>query len=199
MNWWLHSIINGKNKKQEELRNMSAKLKNAINENDHILGTQTAPIELVEYGDYQCPSCGDSYLVVNKLLREMTKRIVFVFRNFPLTDMHPDAFDAALAAEAAALQNKYWKMYDLLYRNRAQLSPYRLNEYAKEIGLDMGRFNRDVQSPALSSKIDRDIESGLKSGVNGTPTFYINGEKYEGDWENDEMIDYIKSLQMSRA
>jgi protein-disulfide isomerase len=178
---------------------MSTKLKNAINASDHILGTETAPIELVEYGDYQCPSCANSYVVVNKLLREMPQSVVFVFRNFPLTDMHPDAFDAALAAEAAALQNKYWEMYDLLYQNQDQLSPYRLNEYAKEIGLDMGRFNRDIQSKALSSKIEGDIESGLKSGVNGTPTFYINGEKYEGDWENDEMIDYIKSLQMSKA
>jgi protein-disulfide isomerase len=101
---------------------MSTKLQNAVTIRDHMIGSKTAPLQLVEYGDYQCPSCGDSFLAVNKVLRQMAKSVVFVFRNFPLTDIHPDAFDAALAAEAAELQNKFWEMYDQLYQNQDQLS-----------------------------------------------------------------------------
>ncbi len=173
---------------------MRAELKNAVTKPDHILGIKSLPIELLEYGDYQCPSCGDSFMVVNKILRELANRVVFVFRNFPLTDRHPDAFDASLAAEAAGLQNKFWEMYDLLFQHQAQLSVYQLFTYAKEIGLNMERFKKDIQSPALASKIEADIESGLKSGVNGTPTFYINGEKYEGDWQGDGLLQHMKSL-----
>jgi len=173
---------------------MSTQLKNTVTKRDHILGIKTAPLELLEYGDYQCSSCGDSYLAVKEALRELGKNVVFIFRNFPLTEIHPDAFDAALAAEAAALQNKFWEMYDLLYQNQANLTGQELLAYAKEIGLDMGRFEQDVQSQALSSKIEADMEGGLSSGVSGTPTFYINGEKYEGDWEGDGLARYLKNL-----
>lgn len=173
---------------------MSTQLKNPITKRDHVLGNKTALLELVEYGDFQCSSCGDSYLTVKEVLRELGKNVVFVFRNFPLTEIHPDAFDAALAAEAAALQNKFWEMYDLLYQHQANLSGHQLFAYANEIGLDMGRFEQDIQSQALTSKIEADIESGLKSGVSGTPTFYINGEKYEGDWAGDGLIQYLKEL-----
>ena len=173
---------------------MSTQLKNTVTKRDHILGIKTAPLELLEYGDYQCSSCGDSYLAVKEALRELGKNVVFIFRNFPLTEIHPDAFDAALAAEAAALQNKFWEMYDLLYQNQANLSGNELFAYAKEIGLNMGHFEQDVQSQALSAKIEADMEGGLRSGVSGTPTFYINGEKYEGDWEGDGLTLYLKNL-----
>lgn len=178
---------------------MIKQLKNPVTKRDHILGIKTAPLALLEYGDYQCPSCSESYLVVQEVLRQLGKNVVYIFRNFPLTDIHPDAFDAALAAEAAALQNKFWEMYNLLYQNQDHLSGQNLIEYAKEIGLDMSRFEQDIQSQMLSSKIEADIESGLKSGVNGTPTFYINGDKYEGDWENDELIEALKSLLISKS
>jgi protein-disulfide isomerase len=174
---------------------MSTTLKNAVNKRDHILGNKTAPLELLEYGDYQCSSCGGSYLVVKEVLRELGKNVVFIFRNFPLTEIHPNAFDAALAAEAAGLQNKFWEMYDLLYQNQAYLSEDVLFAYANEIGLDMDRFEQDIQSQALISKIEADMEGGLSSGVSGTPTFYINGEKYEGDWEGDELARYMKTLK----
>lgn len=173
---------------------MSTQFKNIITKRDHILGSKTAPLALLEYGDYQCSSCGDSYLVVKEALRELGKNLVFIFRNFPLTDIHPDAFDAALAAEAAALQNKFWEMYDLLFQNQARLSGDKLFAYAKELGLDMDRFEQDVQSHALTSKIEADIDSGLSIGVSGTPSFYINGEKYEGDWKNGELIQYLNRM-----
>jgi protein-disulfide isomerase len=173
---------------------MSTKLQNAVTIRDHMIGSKTAPLQLVEYGDYQCPSCGDSFLAVNKVLRQMAKSVVFVFRNFPLTDIHPDAFDAALAAEAAELQNKFWEMYDQLYQNQDQLSGYQLFAYAKGIGLDMVRFEQDIQSQALASKIEADIESGVKSGVSGTPSFYVNGEKFDGEWEGEGLVQYLNGL-----
>jgi len=177
---------------------MSKQLKNPVNNRDHILGIKTAPLELLEYGDYQCPSCSESYLVVKKVLRQFGKNVVFIFRNFPLTEVHPDAFDAALTAEAAGLQNKFWEMYELLYQNQERLSAQELFSYARQIGLDVNRFEQDIQSQALTAKIEADIEGGIKSGVNGTPTFYINGEKYEKDWESDGLIDDLKSLIISK-
>jgi len=173
---------------------MNTVLKNAVTKRDHIRGIKAAPLTLLEYGDYQCSSCGASYLAVNNVIRELGKNIVFVFRNFPLTDIHPDAFDAALAAEAAALQNKFWEMYDLLFRHQADLSVEALFYYARQLDLDMGRFERDIQSGELTSKIEADIASGLKSGVSGTPSFYINGEKFDGDWGDDGLIDYLNGL-----
>jgi protein-disulfide isomerase len=174
---------------------MSIQLKNEFAKRDHIIGTKTAPIQLLEYGDYQCSSCGESYWVVKKAIQELGDSMCFVFRNFPLTDIHPDAFDAALAAEAAALQNKFWEMYDLLYQNQTHLKGYELFGYAKEIGLDMERFEQDIQSTELTSKIESELEGGLKSGVNGTPAFFINGEKYEGDLKNDELMRYLKRVK----
>ncbi len=176
---------------------MNTQLKNAITQRDHIQGIRAAPLELVEYGDYQCSSCSESYVVVKEVLRELGKDIVFIFRNFPLIEIHPFAYGAALAAEAAALQNKFWEMYNLLYQNQAHLSGPYLFAYAETIGLDMDQFRRDIQSKSLVSKIEADVEGGLKSGVSGTPSFYINGEKYDGDWDSDGLIQYLKKLVRS--
>ena len=173
---------------------MTKALKNGITNRDHISGDRTAALVLLEYGDYQCPSCGDSYRAVNKAIGQFGKNIVFVFRNFPLTDIQPDAFDAAIAAEAAALQNKFWEMYAQLFQNQAYLNEQELFSYAKLIGLDMDRFGKDIQSQALASKIENDIESGIKSGVSGTPSFYVNGEKFEGEWEGEGLVQYLNGL-----
>ena len=172
---------------------MSIQLNNVVTKGDHVLGIDIAPLALLEYGDYQCPSSGDSYMVVKEVLRELGNDVVFIFRNFPLTDIHPDAFEAALAAEAAALQNKFWGMYDSLYQHQANLSSQDLFQYAEAIGLEMGRFEKDTQSQSLISKIEADLEGGLRSGVTGTPTFYVNGTKYEGNWEGDLLIQHLKS------
>jgi protein-disulfide isomerase len=172
---------------------MNMQLKNAVTDKDHIQGSGTAPLELVEYGDFQCPTCGESYLVLKKVQHQLGKDLRFVFRNFPLTQ-HPDAFGAAMAAEAASLQHKFWEMYDLLYRNQLYLGKYYLLSYAIDIGLDIDRFENDLQSDALALKIRADLEGGEKSGVTGTPNFYINGQKYEGDWDGDALIHYLKRL-----
>jgi protein-disulfide isomerase len=179
---------------------MSKLLKNAVTHKDHIQGFENTPLELVEYGDYQCPSCEQSYFILKEAQRQLGEKLKFIFRNFPLTDEHPDALGAAMAAEAAALQNKFWEMYDLLFNNQLHLSESYLLEYAEDIGLNIPLFEKDIQSEALSLKIEADYEGGIRSGVTGTPAFYINGEKYEGDWESEGLILHLKRmLKMSNA
>jgi len=175
---------------------MSEQLKNPVNGKDHIQGPASAPLVLVEYGDYQCPSCGESYLILKSVQQQLGNKLRFIFRNFPLEE-HPDAFGAAMAAEAAALQHKFWEMHDLLYSNQLYLGSEDLFSYAQEIGLDMEQFEEDLQSEALAAKIRADFDGGERSGVTGTPNFYINGEKYDGDWEDDGLIGYLQSLLQS--
>lgn len=172
---------------------MSEQLQNSVTNKDHIRGLQTAPLELLEYGDYQCPSCGEAYFAIKQVQQELGKQVKFIFRNFPLAE-HPDAFGAAMAAEAAALQHKFWEMHDLLYSNQLYLSSDDLLGYAEELGLDIQKFTQDLQSEALASKIQADFDGGENSGVTGTPNFYINGEKYDGDWEGDSLIYHLKRL-----
>ena len=172
---------------------MNMQLKNAVTGKDHIQGIKTAPLELVEYGDYQCPSCGESYLTLKNVQQQLGENLKFIFRNFPLAE-HPDAFGAAMAAEAAALQNKFWEMHDLLYDNQLYLGRDYLLGYAENIGLNIDQFGEDLQSDALVAKIEADFQGGEQSGVTGTPNFYINGKKYEGDWEGDGLIQYLERL-----
>jgi protein-disulfide isomerase len=168
-------------------------LKPAVNSKDHIQGKNTAPLELVEYGDYQCPHCGHAYPIIKNVQRNLGPDLKFVFRNFPLSEMHPDAFSAAVAAEAAGLQQKFWDMHDIIFENQQELDLESLFLYAKTIGLDLERFKNDIQKKKLTTKVEQDFESGVRSGVNGTPSFFINGKKYNGDWEEDVFIQYLKS------
>ena len=168
-------------------------LKPAVGSKDHILGKNTAPLELVEYGDYQCPHCGHAYPIIKKVQRSLGADLKFVFRNFPLSEMHPDAFNAAVAAEAAGLQQKFWDMHDIIFENQQKLDMINLFLYAKTIGLDLERFKNDIQKNTLIIKVEQDFESGVKSGVNGTPSFFINGKKYNGDWEEDVFTQYLRT------
>ena len=179
--------------KTGNISHMSEQLKNPVNGRDHIQGPASAPLVLVEYGDYQCPSCGESYLILKSVQQQLGNKLRFIFRNFPLEE-HPDAFGAAMAAEAAALQHKFWEMHDLLYSNQLYLGSDDLLGYAEELGLDTRRFSQDLQSEVLAAKIQAEFESGESSGVTGTPNFYINGEKYNGDWEGDSLTHYLKRL-----
>jgi protein-disulfide isomerase len=171
-----------------------AQLKPPVNSKDHIQGKVTAAIELVEYGDYQCPHCGHAYPIIKNIQQSLGADLKFVFRNFPLSEVHPDAFNAAVAAEAAELQQKFWDMHDIIFENQQELIVESLFLYAKTIGLDLKRFKNDIQSSILSAKVEKDFESGVRSGVNGTPSFFINGKKYNGDWEEDVFSQYLKSL-----
>jgi len=155
---------------------------------DHIQGSPDAPFVLIEYGDYQCPYCGDAHDVVKEIEDRLGEKLCFVFRNFPLVEMHPYAEHAAEAAEAAAAQGRFWEMHDLLFENQNALEDEDLADYAAELGLDAKRLIAEVQSGAHASRIQKDLRSGEKNGVSGTPTFFVNGKLFEGEPIPDELI-----------
>src|SRR5690348_13814333 len=147
---------------------------------DHIQGPDTAPITLVEYGDYECPYCGQAYPIIKQIQDYFQDNFRFVFRNFPLTQVHLHAQKAAEAAEEASAQNKFWQMHDYLYEHQQSLDDKHLQKYAKIIGLNLERFNDDMKNHIHASRIREDFLSGIQSGVNGTPSFYINEIRYDG-------------------
>src|SRR6185369_7976176 len=170
--------------------NMS--LKPPLSNKDHVQGRTDAIIELVEYGDYQCPYCGQAYSIVKSIQQKFRGGLKFVFRNFPVSRIHRHAQLAAVASEAADLQGKYWEMHDMLFVNQDELHRSALTAYAKMIKLDVERFDRDLDNNKLFDKVQADLESGLSSGVNKTPGFFINGIIYSGNWEESSLSFYIK-------
>jgi protein-disulfide isomerase len=166
------------------------KLKNPVSSTDHILGNSNSPITLVEYGDYQCPSCGIAYPFIKRLMIQFYGELRFIFRNFPLREIHPFAMMAALATEAAALQNKFWEMHDLIYENQKDLDQNTILHYANILNLNLSKFINDNQSQSLLFKIEKEIEDGVRSGVNGTPTFFINGERLNNYHDNYESLEH---------
>ena len=168
-------------------------LKPAVHSNDHSYGNPEALIVLVEYGDYECPYCGKAYPIVKNIQQRMGNDLKFVFRNFPLANIHANAFSAAVATEAAGLQNKFWEMHDIIFENQNALDSENLFRFADHLRLDIERFSYDIQLKSLSLKVEQDFESGLRSGVNRTPTFFINGVKYDGSWSGDQLYQYLKS------
>ena len=151
-------------------------------ERDHIEGPVNASLTLVEYGDYQCPYCGAAYPEVKKVQKELGSELRFVFRNFPLTNMHEHAMNAAETAEAASAQGKFWPMHDFLYEHQATLGDSSVAlGYAKKLGLDTQRFEREVAQHMYQKRIKDDFMGGVRSGVNGTPTFYVNGVRHDED------------------
>ncbi len=165
-----------------------------VSNKDHIQGNPDAVIELVEYGDYQCPYCGQAYLEIKKLQKHLGDKLKFVFRNFPLVEAHEYALNAAIAAEVASDMGQFWEMHDTLYENQTALDDSDLVFYAKEIGLDTGTFEAKFPDSKYEKGIENDLEGGLRSGVNGTPSFFINGRKYEGDYKVESFLEYIRSL-----
>ena len=155
---------------------------------DHIRGPANAAVTLVEYGDYECPYCGAAYPIIKEVQARMGRRLRFVFRNFPITTSHPDAEQAAEAAEAAATQGKFWQMHDLLYANQGRLRDQDLRAYAEELGLDVERFDKELAGHVHAERIHEDFLSGVRSGVNGTPTFYINGARHDGSYELEPLL-----------
>jgi protein-disulfide isomerase len=170
-----------------------SKLKPDINLDDHHLGNTNATVTLVEFGDYECPHCGHAHPLIKKLIKEMGQNVHFVFRNFPLKEIHPHAYMAALAAEAAAKQNKFWEMHYLIFENQDKLNKEFLMSLAKHLRLDIEQFKKDYESAAVQDKVEADFESGVRSGVNGTPSFYVNGYKiltYDESYES--LVDAIR-------
>jgi protein-disulfide isomerase len=164
-----------------------------VSDRDHVEGPADAPLTLVEYGDYQCPFCGAAYPVVKRLQKTLGKKLRFVFRNFPLTQSHPYALIAAEAAEAAALQGKFWEMHDLLFEQQTFLDPEMIPLWANRIGLNLEKFKNDVRRDVVETRIKEDRQSGIRSGINGTPTFYINGTRYDDSPDYDSMLAALES------
>ena len=171
----------------------SAVLAQPVSERDHSQGPSAAPLTLVEYGDYQCPYCGAADPVVKRLQKTLGKNLRFVFRNFPLTQAHPYARIAAEAAEAVGLLGKFWPMHDTIYENQENLSPDALAAWALELGLDDEKLEKAIQQPEIAKRIKEDRQSGIRSGVNGTPTFYINGVRYDGSPDYDSLLAALDS------
>jgi protein-disulfide isomerase len=149
-------------------------------ERDHIRGPIDAPIVLLEYGDYECPFCGAAHPVVQELRRLMGNQMSVVYRHFPLTNVHPHAEPAAEAAEAAGAQGRFWAMHDMLFEHQDALEAEDLLAYAQAIGLDVPRFARELADGTHRPRVREDFLSGVRSGVSGTPTFYVNGVRHEG-------------------
>ena len=166
-------------------------LRPAVSETDHCQGPEDAPVTLVEYGDYECPYCGQAYPIVHQVQKALGIRLRFIFRNFPLAEMHPHAERAAEAAEAAAAQGKFWEMHDLLYEHQKALDDAHLAEYAKRLGLDVDRVEREVEAGTHTKRVRSDVRSGVRSGVNGTPTFFVNGRRLDGPWDFDGLMNAI--------
>ena len=165
-----------------------SKLRMPLNENDHYQGNQDSKVTLVEYGDYQCQHCKIAHSLVGRLLKEFEGELLFVFRNFPLQEAHPVAMMAALAAEAASLQGKFWEMHDKIYEDQENLDGNALLSYAEELNLDLHDFADNWKSNELLSKVEKDFEGGIHSGVNGTPTFFINGDRLNNYDETYESL-----------
>jgi protein-disulfide isomerase len=147
---------------------------------DHMLGPASAGVSVIEYGDYECPYCRGAARDVHRLLDRYTDRIRFAFRNFPIPQLHPHAEQAAEAAEAAAAQGKFWEMYELLLRTSSGLDVDSLVGYAERIGLDTGRFFSEVTGNVYAARIERDVQEGVRNGVNATPKFYVDGTRIDG-------------------
>ena len=155
---------------------------------DHIQGPADAPVTLLEYGDYECPYCGAAYPIVKQVQERMGERLRFVFRNFPITTSHPHAERAAEAAEAAASQGRFWEMHDLLYENQRRLRDEHLRDYAEQLGLELEAFDRDLSEHVQAARVHEDFMSGVRSGVNGTPTFYMNGARHDDSYELETLL-----------
>ena len=157
-----------------------------VGERDHIAGPDDAPVTLVEYGDYECPYCGMAHPVVKRAQRELGNQLRFVFRNFPLAEAHPHAQTAAQAAEAAGAQGRFWEMHDIVFEHQDALEVKDLLGYAASLGLDAEQIARDLEAGTYVKRVKEDFRSGVKSGVNGTPTFFVNGARYDGSWANEK-------------
>jgi len=169
------------------------KLKNLVTERDHISGSADAPVTLLEYGNFECVHCGRAYPIIKEVQKRLGNNLRFVFRHFPTVRTHPHSVRAAEAAEAAAAQGKFWQMHDQLFTHQQALEDRDLSRYARHIGLDVDRFARDMSGNTFLKQIEVDYNlSMFDEHVTGTPTFYINDERYTGATEIESLLIAIK-------
>jgi protein-disulfide isomerase len=176
------------------------RLRHPIGPGDHILGPGDAPATLLEYGDYECPHCARAFFVVEAVRERLGNRMRYVFRHFPLRRLHPHALLAAQAAEAAGAQGQFWPMHAMLFEHQAALEPEDLASYAEALALNVVRFADDLRADATLARVEEDFRSGIRSGVNGTPTFFINDERFDEGWDVEILVASLaKAAAESRA
>ena len=166
----------------------STRLVVPVSERDHSQGLATAVVTLVQYGDYECPYTRRSTWVVQAIQQQLGEQLRFIYRNFPLTEIHPHALHAAFAAEAAAAQGKFWQMHDYIFHHQHSLEDADLARFAEAVGLDLQQYARDMAGQRGFAHIEEDVERGERSGVQGTLAFFINGVLYLGSWEQDALL-----------
>jgi protein-disulfide isomerase len=162
-----------------------------INETDRFLGNTHAQLILVEYGDYECPDCSSAHKHIKKLQQYFGSRMLYVYRNFPLTAIHPKAISAAYVAEAAGLQGKFWTAHDFIFESHNKLCPIQILDHTRKAGADIDKLVKDANSYRVIDKVEADIDSGEKSGVNRTPAFFINGKRYNGSYNYDDFLEVL--------
>lgn len=168
-----------------------ATLKVPITAEDHAQGPENAEVTLVEYGDYECPYCGQAYPIVKQVQKQFGKRLRFVFRNFPLSQMHPHAETAAEVAEFAGAQGKFWEMHDLLYENQKRFGEALYLSLGEELGLSATAMRLALKEETFKARVRTDFTSGVRSGVNGTPTFFINGHRHDSSFDFETLVSAI--------
>jgi protein-disulfide isomerase len=164
-----------------------------VRADDHVRGRADAPVTVLEYGDYECPYCRGAARDVHEMLERYPDTVRFVFRNFPISQLHPHAEQAAEAAEAAGAQGKYWQMYELLLQPSSHLDLGSLLDYAADLGLDLGRFRHEVTDHVYVAKIEQDLREGVEDGVNATPKFYVDGQRIDGKLPLEGLEDAIRA------
>jgi NhaA family Na+:H+ antiporter len=170
----------------------SPTLKPQVGDRDHIRGPADAPVTLVEYGDYECPHCRQVAPIIEQLQERFGDRLRYIFRHFPITSAHPNAQLAAEAAEAAAAQGKFWEMHDLIFEHTGPLTKQQMVQYSRELDLDVAQFERELDENVYADRVREDFLSGVRSGANGTPAFFLNGVRYDGPWDLDSLIAEIE-------
>ena len=189
-----------------EKKNASLPLPSVVSATDWVKGNPEATITIVEYSDFQCPACALYYPIVERLINESSTTIRFVYRHFPLTQ-HANAIPAAQSAEAAGKQGKFWEMYSMIFDTQDEWTDSKdvkkiFANYAVKLGLDIEKYNTDIVSKEIMDKINSDMKSGVKAGINSTPTFYVNGEKIENPQGYDDfkkVIDNAKQTEIKSS
>lgn len=176
-----------------------ARLNSPVDNRDYVRGPKDAPVTIVEYADYECVYSGQVHYILQRLAADTGQLFRLVYRNFPLAQIRPHALPAALSVEAAGMQGVFWDMHDILYEHQDSLEPEHLIVYAQVLGLDVEQFIADLTSDVAASNVREDFVSGLRSGVNGTPTLYINGERYDGDDDYDQLRAAIEAAAKART
>ena len=168
-------------------------LRPPVSEADHRAGSDEAAVTLVEYGDYECPYCGRAQPIVQEVRKRMGARLAFAFRHFPLSSVHPHAEHAAEAAEAAASQGRFWEMHEAIFARQSALTDVDLVQRAELLGLDASRVEQELAAGVHAGRVRRDFDSGVRSGVNSTPTFFINGVRHDAAWDVETLVEALQT------